>query len=111
MSATADLVAARGRLWKALQVAEPGPLNHGLLAAVGLTPEDCRQAATLERRRLRDAGLLPGMSPALRRKRVEAVLPPAGEPWAPPGRCVTLWLILGEALETGHDAAGADLVN
>jgi putative DNA primase/helicase len=111
MSATADLVAARARLWKALQVAEPGPLNHGLLAAVGLTPEDCRQAATLERRRLRDAGLLPGMSPALRRKRVEAVLPPAGEPWAPPGRCATLWLILAEALETGHDAAGADLVN
>ncbi len=109
MVATADLVAARGRLWKALQVAEPGPLRHGLLDAVGLTTEECRNAATLERRRMRDAGLLPGMSTMERRKRIETVLPPAGEPWAPPGRCATLWLILAEALETGHDAAGAEL--
>ena len=111
MGATADLVAARTRLWKALQVAELGPLRLGLLEAVGLTPEDCRNAATLERRRMRDAGLLPGMSPTERRKRVEAVLPASGEPWAPPGRCATLWLILAEALEAGHDAAGADLVH
>ncbi|MGI3212600.1 toprim domain-containing protein [Roseovarius tibetensis] len=111
VSATADLVDARTRLWKALQVAEPGPLRHGLLEAVGLTPEDCRNAATLERRRMRDAGILPGMSPAQRRKLVDAVLPASGEPWAPPGRCATLWLILAEALENGHDAAGAELVH
>ena len=60
---------------------------------------------------MRDAGLRPGMSPVERRKRIEAVLPPAGEPWAPPGRCATLWLILAEALENGHDAAGAELVH
>ena len=108
---TADLVAARTRLCKALRVTEPGPLRLGLLEAVGLTPEDCRGAAALERRRLRDAGLLPGMSPVERRKRIEAVLPPAGEPWAPPGRCAALWLILAEALENGHDAAGAELVH
>ena len=111
IGATADLVAARGRLCKALRVTEAGPLRLGLLEAVGLTPEDCRNAATLERRRMRDAGLLPGMSPVDRRKRVEAVLPPAGEPWAPPGRSATLWLILAEALEAGHDAAGAELVH
>jgi putative DNA primase/helicase len=111
LAATADLVAARSRLLKALQVCEPGPLRHGLLEAVGLTPEDCRTAATLERRRMRDAGLLPGMSPVERRKRIEKVLPPPGEPWAPPGRCATLWLILAEALENGHDAAGAELVH
>ena len=109
IKATADLVAARERLCKALQITEPGPLRVGLLEAVGLTPEDCRNAATLERRRMRDAGLRPGMSPAERRKRMEAVLPPASEPWAPPGRCATLWLILAEALEAGHDAAGAEL--
>ena len=109
MGATADLVAARTRLWKALQVAEPGPLRFGLLEAVGLTPEDCRAAARLERRRMRDAGLLPGMSSVERRKRIEKILPPPGEPWAPPGRCATLWLILAEALENGHDAAGAEL--
>ncbi|MBC7152736.1 MAG: toprim domain-containing protein [Rhizobium sp.] len=111
VGATADLIAARERLCKALRVTEPGPLRLGLLEAVGLTPEDCRHAATLERRRMCDAGLRPGMSPVERRKRIEAVLPQAGEPWAPPGRCATLWLILAEALENGHDAAGAELVH
>ena len=111
VGATADLIAARERLCKALRVTEPGPLRLGLLEAVGLTPDDCRNAATLERRRMRDAGLRPGMSPVERRKRIEAVLPPAGEPWAPPGRCATLWLVLAEALENGHDAAGAELVH
>lgn len=111
VGATADLVAARERLCKALQVTEPGPLRHGLLEAVGLTADDCRHAATLERRRMRDAGLRPGMSPVERRRRIEAVLPPAGEPWAPPGRAAQMWLILAEALENGHDAAGAELVH
>lgn len=111
VGATADLIAARERLCKALRVTEPGPLRLGLLEAVGLTPDDCRHAATLERRGMRDAGLRPGMPPVERRKRIEAVLPPAGEPWAPPGRCATLWLILAEALENGHDAAGAELVH
>lgn len=111
VGATADLVASRGRLWKALQISETGPLRFGLLEAVGLTPEECRHAATLERRRLRDAGLLPGISSAERRKRIDAVLPPKGEPWAPPGRCATLWQILAAALETGHDAAGAELTH
>ena len=58
-AATADLVAARLKFWKALQVTEPGPLAHGLLRSVGLTAEECRNAARLERRRLRDPGLLP----------------------------------------------------
>lgn len=111
VGATADLISARERLCKALRVTEPGPLRLGLLEAVGLTPDECREAATLERRRMRDAGLRPGMSPVERRKRIEAVLPPGGEPWAPPGRCATLWLILAEALENGHDAAGAELVH
>jgi len=111
VSATADLVDARSRLCKALAVTEPGPLRTGLLDAVGLTPDNCRNAAKLERRRMRDAGLLPGMSAAERRTRIEAILPPASEPWAPPGRCATLWLILAEALEADHDAAGAELVH
>lgn len=111
IGATADLIAARERLCKALRVTEPGPLRPGLLEAVGLTPDDCRHAAMLERRRMRDAGLRLGMSPVERRKRIEAVMPPAGEPWAPPGRCATRWLILAVALENGHDAAGAELVH
>ena len=111
MAATADLIAARHKLWKALQVTEPGPLAHGLLLSVGLTAEECRNAARLERRRLRDPGLLPGMGPAERRRHIDKVLPPFGQPWAPPGRCATLWLILAEALENEHDAAGAVLAN
>ncbi len=106
---TADLVASRMKLWKALHVSEPGVLRHGLLAATGLTVEECRTAAGLEHRRLRDAGLLPGMDPAERRARITKIMPPDGMPWAPPGRCATLWLILAEALENGHDAAGVEL--
>jgi putative DNA primase/helicase len=106
---TADLVAARMKLWKALHVSEPGVLRHGLLAATGLTVEECRTAAALERRRLRDAGLLPGMDPAERRARIAKIMPPDGMPWAPPGRCAILWLIIAEALESGNDAAGVEL--
>ena len=106
---TADLVAARMKLWKALHVSEPGVLRHGLLAATGLTVEECQKAAALEHRRLRNAGLLPGMAAAERRARIAKIMPPDGIPWAPPGRCATLWLILAEALETGHDAAGVEL--
>jgi putative DNA primase/helicase len=111
MAATADLIAARHKLHKAVQVTEPGPLAHGLLQSVGLTAEECRNAARLERRRLRDPGLLPGMGPAERGRRIAKVLPPFGQPWAPPGRCATMWLILAEALEGEHDAAGAVLAN
>ena len=106
---TADLVATRMKLWKALHVSEPGVLRHGLLAATGLTVEECRTAAGLERRRMRNAGLLPGMDPAERRARIAKIMPPDGMPWAPPGRCAILWLILAEALENGHDAAGVEL--
>lgn len=106
---TADLVATRMKLWKALHVSEPGVLRHGLLAATGLTVEECQIAAALERRRLRDAGLLPGMDPAERRARIAKIMPPDGMPWAPPGRCAILWLIIAEALENGHDAAGVEL--
>ncbi|MFT4962296.1 MAG: putative DNA primase/helicase [Paracoccaceae bacterium] len=111
VEATADLTAARHRLWKALQVAEPGPLKHGLLTSVGLTAEDCRVAATLERRRLRNPGLLPGMGETQRRKLIDAVLPPHGQPWSPPGRCAALWIILAKAIEDGFDAGGAVLAH
>lgn len=109
VQATADLVAARMKLWKALHVSEPGILRHGLLAATGLTVEECHAAASLERRRLRNAGLLPGMTSAERLSRILKIMPPEGTPWAPPGRCATLWLILASALEHSHDVAGVEL--
>lgn len=109
VEATADLTAARQRLRKALEVIASGPPPVALLQAVGLTPEDCRNAATLERRRWRDPGLLPGMDGVQRRNRIARVLPPPGEPWAPPGRAAQMWLILAQALENDHDAAGAEV--
>lgn len=105
--ASNDLSVLRGRLWRVLDSGVVGPIPHALLVAAGLSPEDCRTAATLERRRLRDPGLRPGMDAATRGRKIAKVLPPFGAPWAPPGRAATMWLILADALEHGHDAGSA----
>ena len=107
--ATNDLLVARAKLWKVLCLASPGPLGHGVLTASGLSAQECRHAAGLERARLRDPHLLPGMDANTRRKRMARVLPPQGAPWAPPGRAAAMWAILAEALEGAHDAAGVEL--
>lgn len=109
--ATADLAAAREKLWKVLATAPNGPLSVEALQATGLTPRICRDAAGHEHRRLRNPGLYPGMDPAERRRRIAAVLPKEGEPWAPPGRSAAMWMLIAEALENGHDVAGAVLCN
>ena len=109
--ATADLAAHRERLWKVLSSASNGPLSVTALRAAGLTPEYCRQAAGLEHRRMRNPGLTPGMNPGERRRRIAAVLPKEGEPWAPPNRAATMWLLIAKALENDHDVAGAVLVD
>jgi putative DNA primase/helicase len=82
-----------------------------VLEAAGLTAKDCRFAAGLERARLRDPGLLPGMDAATRARKIAKVLPVRGVPWAPPGRAAALWTILAHALDNQHDAAGVDVVN
>lgn len=107
--ATADLAAAREKLWKVLATAPNGPLSVAALRATGLTPQICRDAAGHEHRRLCNPGLHPGMDPAERRRRIAAVLPKEGEPWAPPGRSAAMWMLIAEALENDHDAAGAVL--
>lgn len=107
--ATSDLAAAREKLWKVLATAPNGPLSVAALRATGLTPEICRDAAGHEHRRLRNPGLLPGMGPAERRRRIAGVLPQEGEPWAPPGRAAAMWALIAEALENDHDVAGAVL--
>lgn len=109
LTGTADLVASRMKLWKALQASDVGPLRHGLLEAAGLTPEECQKAAALEHRRLRDAGLIPGMPAGERYARIRKILPPEGIPWAPPGRCATLWLVLAEALKGAHEVASVEV--
>jgi putative DNA primase/helicase len=107
--ATADLHAAREKLWKVLATAPSGPLSVAALRAAGLTPQICRDASGHEHRRLRNPGLYPGMDPAERRRRIAAVLPKEGEPWAPPGRTAAMWMLIAEALENDHDVAGAVL--
>jgi putative DNA primase/helicase len=107
--ATADLHAAREKLWKVLATAPSGPLSVAALRAAGLTPQICRDASGHEHRRLRNPGLYPGMDQAERRRRIAAVLPEEGEPWAPPGRTAAMWMLISEALENDHDVAGAVL--
>ena len=107
--ATGDLYAAREKLFKVLATAPNAPLSVAALRATGLTPQICRDGAAYEHRRLRNPGLLPGMDPAERRRRIAAVLPKEGEPWAPPGRAAAMWALIAEALENDHDVAGAVL--
>ena len=78
--ATNDLLVLRGRLWKVLQTGLLGPISHALIEAAGLTAKDCRFAAGLERARLRDPGLLPGMDAATRARKIAKVLPARGVP-------------------------------
>jgi len=106
---TANLAAARDRLWQVLGTASNGPLSITALRASGLTPEECRRAAGLEHRRLRNPGLLPGMASGERRRRMDQVLPKPGEPWVPPVRAAAMWRLIAAALENDHDVAGAEL--
>jgi putative DNA primase/helicase len=103
---TADLAEARGKLWRVLGHHGNGAISVAALRGAGLTPKECALAAGWERRRLRDPGLLPGMDAARRAERIRKVLPPEGEPWAPPGRAAVLWMLLADALDGDHDAAG-----
>ncbi len=108
---TADLAAYRGKLWHVLANAPDGPIAVAALRSTGLTAEMCRTAAGLEHRRMRDPGLLPGMDPIERSRRIAKVMPEPGEPWAPPRRAAAMWRLFGEALEQDHDAAGAVVFN
>jgi hypothetical protein len=76
--ATNDLLVIRGRLWKVLQTGLFGPISHALLEAAGLTATDCRFAAGLERARLRNPGLLPGMDAVTRARKIAKG---AATPW------------------------------
>ena len=88
---------------------ENGPLSINALRATGLTAEESWRAAGLEHRRLRNPGLLPGMDPGERRRRIDQVLPKPGEPWAPPVRAAAMWRLIAGALENDHDVAGVEL--
>jgi len=62
----ADLIDLRRRALRALSSCAPGAARRSALVAEGLTAEDCRAAAGLEERSLRDTGPCPGLPPKLR---------------------------------------------
>jgi hypothetical protein len=67
VGAMADLVRLRGCLRMALANAADGPVTPAALLAHGLDTDALREAAALERRRLRDPELRPGLSVAERK--------------------------------------------
>jgi putative DNA primase/helicase len=106
---TQFLIEHRLKLWKVLERTRQGPLRLTDLRAAMLTSAICRDAAKLERGRLRDPEILPGMSAEERAKRLSAVMPRRSHAWAPPGRAAAMWSILAQALDAGHDAWGVQV--
>ncbi len=106
---TQFLITYRLKLWEVLQSTKSGPLRYADLKATGLTPQNCRDAASLERMRLRNPGLLPGMGPQERARKLSKVIPGEGVCWTPPGRAAAMWRILADALEERRDAWGVEI--
>lgn len=106
---TQFLITYRLKLWEVLQSTKSGPLRYADLKATGLTPQNCRDAASFERARLRNPGLLPGMTPKERARKLSMVIPGEGVCWTPPGRAAAMWRILADALEERRDAWGVEI--
>ena len=106
---TQFLITYRLKLWEVLQSTKSGPLRYADLKATGLTQQNCRDAASLERMRLRNPGLLPGMGPKERARKLSKVIPGEGVCWTPPGRAAAMWRILADALEERRDAWGVEI--
>lgn len=106
---TQFLIEHRLKLWDALQHTREGALRLTDLRAARLTAAICRDAAKLERGRLRDPGILPGMTTEERARRLGAVMPRRRNAWTPPGRAAAMWSILAQALEADHDAWGVQV--
>lgn len=66
--AMADLMAFRSRVARALTANGAGPVLRATLLEAGLTVEECQHAASLERWRLQDTGLVPGVSGPIRQE-------------------------------------------
>lgn len=106
---TQFLITYRLKLWEVLQSTKSGPLRYADLKASGLTPKNCRDAASLERMRLRNPGLLPGMGPKERARKLSKVIPGEDACWTPPGRAAAMWRILADALDERRDAWGVEV--
>ncbi len=67
VGAMVDLNVFRGKVAKALAANGPGPVLRSALQNAGVTVEDCQHSSQLERWRLQDPKLYPGMPTAQRR--------------------------------------------
>ncbi|MFZ3585219.1 bifunctional DNA primase/polymerase, partial [Loktanella sp. DJP18] len=99
--AMADLVAIRGKVASALVMNGPGPVTRSSLQAAGVTAAECRHAAQLERWRLQDTGLVPGMPAALRARSFAIAAANARIL-----QLAALWQALAALLEGGQEMSG-----
>jgi len=101
VGAMADLVTFRDRVAKAFTANGAGPLSRAAVLGAGLSSEACQQAASLERWRLQDLGLVPGVTGEARRRAVQTA--------AINARIlvlVSLWQAVGRFLSGGSARSG-----
>ncbi|MGM0583280.1 MAG: hypothetical protein ACQEUZ_01320 [Pseudomonadota bacterium] len=97
----ADLSDLRARASRALSDMQAAPVRSAPLKAEGLDAESCRAAAGIERKRLADPGLYPGMSATARGPAIETAKRNARI-----RKHIELWEALGDLLESGREYAG-----
>lgn len=100
-AALADLGAYRKALSAALAANGSGPLTRAAREGAGLSAEDCRSAALLEEKRIRDPGLRPGSSQSARSKIAHGVSLNAET-----RRLTRLWWALARFVEGGEAQSG-----
>jgi len=101
VGATADLVAFRDQVVAAFKTNGPVPLSRASLLAAGLTAEACHRAARLERWRLSDPALVPGVRGQARRQAMHIA--------ASNARVIllaSLWQAVGQFLNRGPALSG-----
>ncbi|WP_339950722.1 bifunctional DNA primase/polymerase [uncultured Albimonas sp.] len=97
----ADLHDLRRRARSALARLAPGPARRSAFIEAGLDAEGCRVAASIERSRLRDPGLYPGMPPAARGPAIEIAKINARVRAA-----IRFWDALADLVEGGAETSG-----
>lgn len=101
VGAMADLMAFRSRVVRALTMNGPGPVSRSSLLDAGLTAEACQHASGLERWRLSDPGLVPGVMGEARERAIHTATDNA--------RIMVLallWEAMGQLLDRGSAFSG-----
>ncbi|SFD42855.1 bifunctional DNA primase/polymerase [Roseivivax sediminis] len=99
--AMADLLAFRRQVLAALMAQGPGHVLRQTLRDAGITEEDCRRAARLERWRMQDTHLHPGLSGKARSHALRVA-----EETSRINRLADLWEALGDAFGSPSGVSG-----